>query len=84
MGYFRKYWYLFIIIFLLIYFYPENYLNNCVKDFKIKQTFYKKNFVEQYGFITCEKIKKEDLSTFNLLKGRVFSKTTAFKKYLPH
>ena len=83
MGYFRKYWYLLIIIFLLIYFYPENYLNNCVKDFKIKQTFYKKDFVEQYGFITCAKIKKDDVNTFNLLKGKVFSKTTAFKKYLP-
>jgi hypothetical protein len=54
-----------------------------VSDFKDKQTFYKNQFAEEYGLITCSKIKKEDLSTFNLLKGRVFSKTTVFKKYLP-
>ena len=79
----KKYWYLRPILLLLWYFYPRNYLKNCVNDFKDKQTFYKNQFVDQYGLITCSKIKKEDLSTFNLLKGRVFSKTTVFKKYLP-
>ena len=79
----KKYWYLIPILLLLWYFYPRNYLKNCVNDFKDKQTFYKNQFVDQYGLITCSKIKKEDLSTFNLLKGRVFSKTTVFKKYLP-
>ena len=79
----KKYWYLIPILLLLWYFYPRNYLKNCVNDFKDKQTFYKNQFVDQYGLITCTKIKKEDLSTFNLLKGRVFSKTTVFKKYLP-
>ena len=79
----KKYWYLIPILLLLWYFYPRNYLKNCVSDFKDKQTFYKNQFAEEYGLITCSKIKKEDLSTFNLLKGRVFSKTTVFKKYLP-
>jgi len=80
----KKYWYIFIALFLIWYFYPSDYLRNCVNDFKDKQTYYNQKFSEQYGFITCAKIKKEDLNTFNLLKGRVFSKTTAFKKYLPH
>ena len=80
----KKYWYIIPILLLVWYFYPRDYLKNCVNDFKDKQTFYKNQFVNQYGLITCSKIKKEDLSTFNLLKGRVFSKTTAFKKYLPH
>jgi hypothetical protein len=79
----KKYWYIIPILLLIWYFYPRDYLNNCVNDFKDKQTFYKNQFADQYGLITCSKIKKEDLSTFNLLKGRVFSKTTAFKKYLP-
>jgi hypothetical protein len=80
----KKYWYIVPIFLLVWYFYPKDYLKNCVKDFKDKQNFYKNEFADQYGLITCAKIKKEDLSTFNLLKGRVFSKTTAFKKYLPH
>jgi hypothetical protein len=79
----KKYWYIIPILLLVWYFFPIDYLKNCVSDFKEKQTFYKNQFVDQYGLITCSKIKKEDLSTFNLLKGRVFSKTTAFKKYLP-
>jgi hypothetical protein len=79
----KKYWYIILILLLVWYFYPRDYLKNCVNDFKDKQTFYKNQFADQYGLITCSKIKKEDLSTFNLLKGRVFSKTTAFKKYLP-
>ena len=79
----KKYWYIIPIPLLVWYFYPRDYLKNCVNDFKDKQTFYKNQFADQYGLITCSKIKKEDLSTFNLLKGRVFSKTTAFKKYLP-
>ena len=79
----KKYWFIIPILLLVWYFYPRDYLKNCVRDFKDKQTFYKNQFVDQYGLITCSKIKKEDLSTFNLLKGRVFSKTTAFKKYLP-
>ena len=78
----KKYWYIIPILLLVWYFYPRDYLKNCVNDFKDKQTFYKNQFADQYGLITCSKIKKEDLSTFNLLKGRVFSKTTAFKKYL--
>ena len=80
---FKKYWYTIPILLLVWYFYPRDYLKNCVNDFKDKQTFYKNQFVDQYGLITCSKIKKEDLSTFNLLNGRVFSKTTSFKKYLP-
>jgi hypothetical protein len=80
----KKYWYIIPILLLVWYFYPRDYLKNCVNDFKDKQTFYKNQFADQYGLITCSKIKKEDLSTFNLLKGRVFSKTNAFKKYLPH
>ena len=79
----KKYWYIIPILLLVWYFYPRDYLKNCVNDFKDKQTFYKNQFADQYGLITCSKIKKEDLSTFNLLKGRVFTKTTAFKKYLP-
>ncbi len=79
----KKYWYIIPILLLVWYFYPRDYLKNCVNDFMDKQTFYKNQFADQYGLITCSKIKKEDLSTFNLLKGRVFSKTTAFKKYLP-
>jgi hypothetical protein len=79
----KKYWYIILVLSLVWYFYPQDYLKNCVSDFKDKQTFYKNQFADQYGLITCSKIKKEDLSTFNLLKGRVFSKTTAFKKYLP-
>jgi len=79
----KKYFFLIPILLLVWYFYPRDYLKNCVNDFKDKQTFYKNQFADQYGLITCSKIKKEDLSTFNLLKGRVFSKTTAFKKYLP-
>ena len=79
----KKYWYIIPILLLVWYFYPRDYLKNCVRDFKDKQTFYKNQFADQYGLITCSKIKKEDLSTFNLLKGRVFSKTTAFKKHLP-
>jgi len=79
----KKYWYVFVGLFLIWYFYPKDYLRNCVNDFKDKQIFYNDKFSEQYGLITCAKIKKEDLNTFNLLKGRVFSKTTAFKKYLP-
>jgi hypothetical protein len=79
----KKYWYIIPILLLVWYFYPGDYLKNCVRDFKDKQTFYKNQFADQYGLITCSKIKKEDLSTFNLLKGRVFSKTTVFKKYLP-
>jgi hypothetical protein len=80
----KKYWYIIPILLLVWYFYPRDYLKNCVGDFKEKQTYYKNQFADQYGLITCSKIKKEDLNTFNLLKGRVFSKTTAFKKYLPH
>ena len=80
----KKYCYIVTILLLAWYFYPKDYLKNCISDFKDKQTFYKNEFAYQYGSITCSKIKKEDLSTFNLLKGRVFSKTTAFKKYLPH
>ena len=79
----KKYFFLIPILLLVWYFYPRDYLKNCVNDFKDKQTFYKNQFADQYGLITCSKIKKEDLSTFNLLKGRVFSKTTTFKKYLP-
>jgi hypothetical protein len=79
----KKYWYIIPILLLVCYFYPEDYLKNCVSDFKDKQIFYKNQFADQYGLITCSKIKKDDLNTFNLLKGRVFSKTTAFKKYLP-
>jgi hypothetical protein len=79
----KKYLYIFIGLLLIWYFYPANYLKNCVNDFKNKQAYYNEKFSEQYGLITCAKIKKEDLNTFNLLKGRVFSKTTAFKKYLP-
>ena len=84
MKIFIKYWYIAPVLLLVWYFYPKDYLKNCVRDFKDKQNFYKNEFADQYGLITCIKIKKEDLSTFNLLKGRVFSKTTAFKKYLPH
>jgi hypothetical protein len=80
----KKYWYIIPILLLVWYFHPRDYLTNCVRDFKEKQTFYKDHFADQYGLINCSKIKKEDLGTFNLLKGRVFSKTTAFKKYLPH
>ena len=79
----KKYWYIIPILLLVWYFYPGNYLKNCVRDFKDKQTYYKNQFADQYGLITCSKIKKDDLNTFNLLKGRVFSKTTVFKKYLP-
>jgi len=80
----KKNYYYAILIFLLVwYFYPRDYLKNCVRDFKDKQTFYKNQFADQYGLITCSKIKKDDLNTFNLLNGRVFSKTTAFKNYLP-
>jgi hypothetical protein len=79
----KKYWYIIPILLLVWYFYSKDYLKNCVSDFKDKQTFYKNQFADQYGLIACSKIKKEDLNTFNLLKGRVFSKTTAFKKYLP-
>jgi len=80
----KKYWYIIPILLLVWYLYPREYLKNCVSDFKDKQTYYKNQFADQYGLITCSKIKKEDLNTFNLLKGRVFSKTTAFKKYLPN
>jgi len=80
----KKYLYIIPILLLVWYFYPRDYLKNCVNDFKDKQTFYKNQFADQYGLIICSKIKKEDLNTFNLLKGRVFSKTTAFKKHLPH
>ncbi len=80
----KKYWYIIPILLLVWYLYPRDYLENCVSDFKDKQTYYKNQFADQYGLITCSKIKKEDLNTFNLLKGRVFSKTTAFKKYLPN
>jgi hypothetical protein len=80
----KKYWYIIPILLLVWYLYPRDYLKNCVSDFKDKQTYYKNQFLDQYGLITCSKIKKEDLNTFNLLKGRVFSKTTAFKKYLPN
>ena len=79
----KKYWYIIPILLLVWYFYPTDNLKSCVKDFKDKQTFYKNQFADQYGLIICSKIKKEDLSTFNLLKGRVFSKTNLFKKYLP-
>ena len=79
----KQYWYIIPLLLLVWYLYPRDYLKNCVSDFKDKQIFYKNQFADQYGLITCSKIKKEDLSTFNLLKGRVFSKTTAFKKYLP-
>ena len=79
----KKYWYIIPILLLVWYFYPGDYLTNCVRDFKDKQTFYKNQFADQYGLITCSKIKKDDLNTFNHLKGRVFSMTTAFKKYLP-
>ena len=79
----KKYWYIIPILLLVWHFYSGDYLKNCVRDFKDKQTFYKNQFADQYGLITCSKIKKDDLNTFNLLKGRVFSKTTAFKKYLP-
>ena len=82
----KKKIFFFIVILLLFfwYFYTSDYLKNCVSDFKDKQTFYKNQFADQYGLITCSKIKKEDQNTFNLLKGKVFSKTTAFKKYLPN
>ncbi len=80
---FKKYCYIIPILLLVWYFYPRDYLKNCVRDFKDKQTFYKNQFADQYGLITCSKIKKEDLRTFNLLKGKVFSKTILFKKYLP-
>ena len=80
----KKYCYIITILLLVWYFYQRDYLKNCVSDFKEKQTYYKNQFADQYGLITCSKIKKEDLNTFNLLKGRVFSKTTAFKKYLPN
>ncbi len=80
----KKYWYIIPVLLLVWYFYPRDYLKNCVSYFKEKQTYYKNQFADQYGLITCSKIKKEDLNTFNLLKGRVFSKTTAFKKYLPN
>ena len=80
----KKYWYIIPLLFIIWFFYPSDYLKNCVSDFKNKQTFYKNQFVDQYGLITCSKIKKEDQNTFNLLKGKVFSKTTAFKKYLPN
>ena len=80
----KKYWYIIPILLLVWYFYQKDYLKNCVSDFKEKQTYYKNQFADQYGLITCSKIKKEDLNTFNLLKGRVFSKTTVFKKYLPN
>ncbi|MSP06675.1 MAG: hypothetical protein EXR13_03805 [Candidatus Fonsibacter sp.] len=80
----KKYYYIILILLFVWYFYPRDFLKNCVSDFKDKQIYYKNQFADQYGLITCSKIKKEDLSTFNLLKGRVFSKTIAFKKYLPH
>jgi hypothetical protein len=83
MKYFIKYGCIFFVFLAVFYFYQTDYLKNCVRDFKDKQTFYKNQFADQYGLITCSKIKKDDLNTFNLLKGRVFSKTTAFKKYLP-
>ena len=80
----KKLWGIIIILLLALYFYPGDYLSNCVSDFKNKQSYFKNQFAQQYGLITCSKIKKEDLNTFNLLKGRVFSKTHAFQKYLPH
>jgi hypothetical protein len=79
----KNYYYAILILILVWYFYPGDNLKNCVRDFKDKQTFYKNQFADQYGLITCSKIKKDDPNTFDLLKGRVFSKTTAFKKYLP-
>ena len=79
----KKFWYIISILLLVWYFYPKDYLKNCVSDFKDKQTYYQNQFAEQYGLITCLKIKKEDIATFNLLKGKVFSKTTLLKKYLP-
>jgi hypothetical protein len=80
----KKYWYIITILFIIWFFYPSDYLKNCVSDFKNKQTFYKNQFADQYGLITCSKIKKDDQNTFNLLKGKVFSKTTLFNKYLPN
>ena len=79
----KNFFFIIILLFFFWYFYTSDYLKNCVSDFKDKQTFYKNQFADQYGLITCSKIKKEDQNTFNLLKGKVFSKTTAFKKYLP-
>jgi len=80
----KKYWFIIPILLLVWYFYPRDYLKNCVRDFKDKQTFYKNQFADQYGLITCSKIKKEDPNTFDLLKGKVFSKTAVFKRYLPN
>jgi hypothetical protein len=80
----KNFFFIIILLFFFLYFYTSDYLKNCVSDFKDKQTFYKNQFADQYGLITCSKIKKEDQNTFNLLKGKVFSKTTAFKKYLPN
>ena len=78
------YFFFIILLFLLLYFLKNDYISNCVNDYKKMQNYYNDKFAQQYGLIACNKLKKEDLNTFNLLKGKVFSKTTAFKKYLPH
>ena len=43
----KKYWYIIFLLFIILYFYPGYYLNNCVSDFKNKQTFYKNQFADQ-------------------------------------
>jgi len=80
----KKYWYIIPILLLVWYFYPRDYLKNCINDFKGKQTYYKGKFAAQYGQIICLKIKKDDPKTFDLLKGKIFSKTSLFNKFLPH
>ena len=44
----KKYWYIIPLLFIIWFFYPSDYLKNCVSDFKNKQTFYKNQFADQY------------------------------------
>ena len=76
---FRKYLWVFIIIGMTFYFWPQDHFKNCLNDFRnILKGKYNDKEDRQGAILLCEQIKKSNPDLFREYKGKIFTKTTLF------
>jgi len=72
---FRKYWWVFIIVGMTSYFWPQDHFKNCLDDYQIEYGFTNKD----KALKACSRAKQDRPYIFKELKGKVFTNSSLFK-----
>ena len=73
---FRKYWWVFIIVGMTSYFWPQDHFKNCLNDYSIKYGYAEKD----RALKACSTAIQARPYIFKELKGKVFTNSSLFQR----